>query len=110
MTKVRFVEACYSSVMRWDVESIAEENNFKLEDIDYMYVGKWVRLFIHLKDGEVYIVDSGDHDWYNYTDWKYPLEEIHLDENRIIVNLEEEPDKDTQQNYLIQEVTNNNLN
>ena len=58
MTKVRFVEACYSSVMRWDVESIAEENNFKLEDIDYMYVGKWVRLFIYLKNREVHIVES----------------------------------------------------
>ena len=70
MTKVRFVEACYASIMRWDVESIAQENNFKLEDIDYMYVGKWVQLFIHLKDGEVCVVDSGDHDWYNYFNFK----------------------------------------
>ena len=111
MTKVRFVEAYYNAIMRWDIESIAQENNFKLEDIDHMYVGKWVRLFIHLKNGEVHIVEAGNSDWYDYTDWKYPLSEFFLDENSKEVNFEEEePDRDTQENYLIQEVTNKNLN
>ena len=110
MTKVRFVEACYQTVMRWDVESIAQENNFKVEDIDNMYVGKWVRLFIYLKNGEVHIVESNNSDLSDNTDWKYPLNELFLDEDLNIVNLEEEPDRDTQQDYLIQEVTNKNLN
>ena len=111
MTKVRFVEAWYRSVMRWDVESIAQENNFKVEDIDYIYVAKWATLFIYLKNGEVHTVESEDSVLYDNTDWKYPLDEVFLDEDSNVINFEEEqPDKNTQQDYLIQEVTNKNLN
>tara|TARA_R100001079_G_scaffold58598_1_gene29995 strand:- start:226 stop:561 length:336 start_codon:yes stop_codon:yes gene_type:complete len=111
MTKVRFVEAWYRTVMRWDLESIAQENNFKVEDIDNIYVAKWVTLFIYLKNGEVHTVESKDSDLYDNTDWKYPLDELFLDEDSNVINFEEEePNKDTQQDYLIQEVTNKNLN
>jgi len=44
MTKVRYVEAKYDSTFIWDIEDVAERNNFKLEDIEKLQVGKWVRL------------------------------------------------------------------
>ena len=112
MTKVRFVEAYYRTAMKWDIESIAQEYSFKVEDIENIEVGKWVRLFITMKNGEVYIVESGNSDWYDYTDWKWASDKVFLDEDRNIVSLEvkEDPDKDTQEDYLIQEVTNKNLN
>ena len=34
MTKVRYVEAKYDTTLSWDIEAIAEKNNFKMEEID----------------------------------------------------------------------------
>ena len=53
MTKVRYVEAMYNTAITWDIEDIAERYDFKIEDIANMEVGKWVKLFITLKDGPI---------------------------------------------------------
>ncbi len=40
MTKVRYVEAKYDTTLSWDIEAIAEKNNFKMEEIEDIKVGK----------------------------------------------------------------------
>ena len=57
-TKVRYVEAKYDTTLSWDIEAIAEKNNFKMEEIDNVEVGKWTRLFITLKDGTQFWEDG----------------------------------------------------
>ena len=87
MTKVRYVEAKYDTTLSWDIEAIAEENNFKIEEIDKIEVGKWTRLFITLKDGTVFeeegYVDS------DATDWKWAVHQGFYDKNWLSIDEEE---------------------
>ena len=68
MSKVRYVEAMYNTAVTWDIEDIAKRHKFKIEEIDNMEVGKWVKLFITLKDGTIIAEDGGTGD---STDWKW---------------------------------------
>ena len=64
MTKVRYVEAKYDSTFIWDIEDVAERNNFKLEDIEnpkYPDRTQWVHdlgykmwSIKEIRDGTVY--------------------------------------------------------
>ena len=87
MTKVRYVEAKYDTTLSWDIEAIAEKNNFKMEEIDKIEVGKWTRLFITLKDGTQFwedgYVDS------DATDWKWAEHQGFYDENWLSIDEEE---------------------
>ena len=86
MTKVRYVEAKYDTTIMWDIEDIAERNNFKIEDIDKIEVGKWVRLFIILKDGTIFQEDGGTGD---STDWKWSEHQGFYDKNWYSIDEEE---------------------
>ena len=86
MTDVRYVEAKYDTTISWDIEDIAERNNFKIEDIDKIEVGKWVRIFITLKDGTIFREDGGTGD---STDWKWAEHQGFYDKNWYSVDEEE---------------------
>ena len=86
MTKVRYVEAMYKTSVTWDIEDIAESHDFKIEDIANMEVGKWVKLFITLKDGTVIEEDGGTGD---STDWKWSEHQSFYDENWLSIDEEE---------------------
>ena len=86
MTKVRYVEAKYDTTLSWDIEAIAEKNNFKMEEIEDIKVGKWTRLFIYLKDGTVIEEDGGTGD---STDWKWADREGFYDKDWLSIDEEE---------------------
>jgi recombination DNA repair RAD52 pathway protein len=86
MTDVRYVEAKYDTTIMWDIESIAERNNFKIEEIDKIEVGKWVRIFITLKDGTIFQEDGGTGD---STDWKWAEHQGFYDKNWYSIDEEE---------------------
>ena len=86
MTKVRYVEAMYNTAITWDIEDIAERYDFKIEDIANMEVGKWVKLFITLKDGTVIEEDGGTGD---STDWKWADREGFYDKDWLSIAEEE---------------------
>jgi len=86
MTKVRYVEAKYDTTLVWDIEDIAKRNNFKIEEIDKIEVGKWVRLFITLKDGTIFSEDGNDND---ATDWKWSSLDSYLDGDWMPIDEEE---------------------
>ena len=86
MTKVRYVEAKYDTTLSWDIEAIAEKNNFKMEEIENIKVGKWTRLFITLKDGAQFWEDGNESD---ATDWKWAEHQGFYDENWLSIDEEE---------------------
>ena len=86
MTKVRYVEAKYDTTLSWDIEAIAEKNNFKMEEIEDIKVGKWTRLFITLKDGTIFSEDGNDND---ATDWKWSSLDSYLDGDWMPIDEEE---------------------
>ena len=86
MTKVRYVEAKYDTTISWDIEEIAERNNFKIEEIDKIEVGKWVRIFITLKDGAIFQEDGGTGD---STDWKWSEHQSFYDKDWLSIDEEE---------------------
>ena len=86
MTKVRYVEAKYDTTLSWDIEAIAEKNNFKMEEIVNIKVGKWTRLFITLKDGAQFWEDGNESD---ATDWKWAEHQGFYDENWLSIDEEE---------------------
>jgi len=86
MTKVRYVEAKYDSTFIWDIEDVAERNNFKIEDIEKLQVGKWVRLWITLKDGTV-ICEEGNPNL-DATNWKWSTEDSFLDDRFEVIDYE----------------------
>ena len=86
MTKVRYVEAKYDTTLSWDIEAIAEENNFKIEEIDKIEVGKWTRLFITLKDGTQFWEDGNESD---ATDWKWAEHQGFYDKDWLSIDEEE---------------------
>lgn len=85
-TKVRYVEAKYDTTLVWDIEDIAKRNNFKIEEIDKIEVGKWVRLFITLKDGTIFSEDGNNSD---ATDWKWSSLDSYLDKDWMPIDEEE---------------------
>lgn len=87
MNKVRFVEAKYDTVLSWDLDSIAETNNFNVEDIIKVDVGKWTSLEVHLKDGRVFYQD-GNSDT-DSTDWKWAVQEKFYSKDFIELDKEE---------------------
>lgn len=86
MTKVRYVEAQYDTTLMWDIEDIAERNNFKIEEIAHIEVGKWVRLFITLKDGTIFSEDGNNND---ATDWKWSSHQGYYDKDWFSIDKEE---------------------
>ena len=85
-TKVRYVEARYDTTVSWDIEDIAERNNFKIEEIDKIEVGKWVKIFITLKDGTIFQEDGGTGD---STDWKWAEHQSFYDKDWLSIDEEE---------------------
>ena len=85
-TKVRYVEARYDTTVSWDIEDIAERNNFKIEEIDKIEVGKWVKIFITLKDGTIFQEDGGTGD---STDWKWAEHQSFYDKDWFSIDEEE---------------------
>ena len=86
MTKVRYVEAKYDTTLSWDIEAIAEKNNFKMEEIDKIEVGKWTILFITLKDGTIFQEEGSDGD---ATDWKWAVHQGFYDKKWLSIDEEE---------------------
>ena len=86
MTKVRYVEAKYDTTLSWDIEAIAEKNNFEMEEIEDIKVGKWTRLFIYLKDGTQFWEDGNESD---ATDWKWAEHQSFYDEDWLSIDEEE---------------------
>ena len=86
MNKVRYVEAMYNTSITWDIEDIAKRNNFKIEEIDNMEVGKWVTLFITLKDGTIFSEEGSETD---ATDWKWAVNEGYYDKDWYSIDEEE---------------------
>ena len=86
MTKVRYVEAKYDTTLVWDIEDIAKRNNFKIEELDKMEVGKWTRLFITLKDGTQFWEDGSETD---ATDWKWAVHQGYYDKDWLSIDEEE---------------------
>mgnify|MGYP001239760076 FL=1 len=86
MTKVRYVEAKYDTTLSWDIEAIAEKNNFEMEEIEDIKVGKWTRLFIYLKDGTQFWEDGNESD---ATDWKWAEHQGFYDKDWLSIDEEE---------------------
>tara|TARA_R100001015_G_C4478641_1_gene59847 strand:- start:1 stop:225 length:225 start_codon:yes stop_codon:yes gene_type:complete len=62
MSKPKFVEACYTQAIRFDVDDIDWDN---VED----YWVKWATLNIEMQNGDIIEIESS----YDYDiDWKHP--------------------------------------
>ncbi len=79
MTDVRYVEAKYDTTIMWDIEDIARDKGFELEDIEKIEVGKWVELHVTLKDGRVIIEQARPN--LDNTDWKWSVKDSYLDDD-----------------------------
>ena len=58
ITKIRHVEMTYDHTVHFDIQEIANANNFEIADIAEIECGKWAHLHITLKDGRVITEDS----------------------------------------------------
>ncbi len=58
---VRYVEMTFDHTITFDIEEIANANNFIPSDIEEVECGKWARLSITLKDGRV-VEEEGNMD------------------------------------------------
>ena len=79
MTDVRYVEAKYDTTIMWDIEDIARDKGFELEDIEKIEVGKRVELHVTLKDGRVIIEQARPN--LDNTDWKWSVKDSYLDDD-----------------------------
>ena len=61
ITKIRHVEMTYDHTIHFDIQEIANANNFALDDIEVIECGKWAKLNITLKDGRVIEEDGSFH-------------------------------------------------
>jgi len=77
-TSIRHVEMTYDHTIHFDIQDIADDNNFALGDIEEIECGKWAKLNITLKDGRV-IEEDGC--FYGETDMKWASTENFYDEN-----------------------------
>tara|TARA_B110000503_G_scaffold50384_1_gene81629 strand:- start:56 stop:319 length:264 start_codon:yes stop_codon:yes gene_type:complete len=55
---VRFVEMTYDHTIAFDIQEIADANNFITNDIEALECGKWAHLHITLKDGRIITEDG----------------------------------------------------
>jgi len=53
ITNIRYVEMTYDHTITFDIDEIANANNFLTRDIEEVECGKWAKLKITLKDGRV---------------------------------------------------------
>ena len=58
ITNIRYVEMTYDHTITFDIEEIANANNFLTRDIEEVECGKWAKLWITLKDGRVITEDG----------------------------------------------------
>ena len=72
ITNIRYVEMTYDHTITFDIDEIANANNFIPSDIEEVECGKWAKLNITLKDGRV-IEEDGC--FYGETDMKWASEE-----------------------------------
>ena len=66
--KVSYVEMSYNHTISFDIQEIANANNFAPGDIEAIECGKWAKLNITLKDGRV-IEEDGS--FYGEVDMKW---------------------------------------
>ena len=78
ITKIRHVEMTYDHTVHFDIQEIANANNFEIADIAEIECGKWAKLNITLKDGRV-IEEDGS--FYGEVDMKWASTENFYDEN-----------------------------
>ncbi len=71
------LQAIYNVSLQFDVEEVEELLNIKWEDVKEWHV-KYGNLKLRMNDGTDLELDGPDID--NYWDWKYPEEELILDE------------------------------
>ena len=76
--KVRYVEMSYNHTISFDIQEIANANNFAPGDIEAIECGKWAKLNITLKDGRV-IEEDGS--FYGETDMKWANTEDFYDKD-----------------------------
>ena len=53
ITNIRYVEMTYDHTITFDIDEIANANNFLTRDIEEVECGKWAKLKITLKNGRV---------------------------------------------------------
>ena len=75
---VRYVEMTFDHTISFDIQEIADANNFVTNDIKEVECGKWAHLHITLKDGRI-ITEDGY--LYAETDMKWASEEHLYDAN-----------------------------
>jgi hypothetical protein len=75
---VRFVEMTFDHTISFDIQEIADANNFVTNDIEAVECGKWAHLHITLKDGRIITEDGCT---YGEVDMKWASEEHLYDEN-----------------------------
>ena len=76
---VRYVEMTYDHTITFDIEEIANANNFIPSDIEEVECGKWAKLNITLKDGRVINEEGSFYD--AIPDLKWAEREAFYDEN-----------------------------
>jgi len=76
---IRYVEMTFDHTISFDIQEIADANNFVTDDIKEVECGKWAHLYITLKDGRIVTTDG-----YKYgeveVDMKWASEEHFYDE------------------------------
>ena len=75
---VRYVEMTFDHTISFDIQEIADANNFVTDDIKEVECGKWAHLHITLKDGRIITEDGCN---YGEVDMKWASEEHLYDEN-----------------------------
>ena len=75
---VKFVEMVYDHIITFDIQELADANNFVTDDIEAVEGGKWGHLHITLKDGSIVTTDVCR---YHGADMKWASEEHLYDAN-----------------------------
>ena len=75
---VRFVEMVYDHIITFNIQEIANDNDFETDDIEAIECGKWGHLNIILKDGSIVTTDVCR---YNGADIKWVREKRLYDAN-----------------------------
>jgi hypothetical protein len=76
--KIHHVEMTFDHTIAFDIQEIANSNNFEIADIAEIECGKWAHLHITLKDGRVITEDGCN---YGEVDMKWASAEYFYDEN-----------------------------
>ena len=84
ITNIRFVEMTYDYTITFDIDEIANANNFIPSDVEAVECGKWAHLHITLKDGRVITEDGCN---YGEVDMKWASEEHLYDKNYGEINV-----------------------